>query len=185
MRPVSLRVAASRAASVAALLSVNVGCPVPAQVSGLVLRAKVTQDWAFIGRTSRAPQLRSLFEPTTLVRCLDDDLRPRKFESEETGEPETATALDEVQVIRSRTIDLSIHFPNGYRQDVSLKDYQFDSREPFVTVNRLPKPILDYLRKLKRAMADEGEDEGGSAMARIRNAGSLKRLTFGTVHASK
>ncbi|MGV3613707.1 MAG: hypothetical protein ACO1SV_00105 [Fimbriimonas sp.] len=130
----------------------------PAQVSGLVLRAKVTQSWAFVGRASEATHKRMLLEPSALLRYLDDDLRPRRFPTDEQGESETV--YDQVQVIRSRRIDLAVHFPNGYRQDVSMDDYQFDPREPFVSVDRLPKAILDHLRQLKREQVGGGSEDG-------------------------
>jgi hypothetical protein len=154
----------------------------PAQVPGLVLRAKVTQSWAFIGRASEAGHKRMLLEPSALIRYLDDDLRPRRFPTDETGEP--ITVYDQVQVIRARKIYLRIHFPNGFRQDVPIEDYQFNPGDPFVPVDRLPKAILEHLRQLKRD-GEGGSEEDGRGAESILRAGSLKPLTFGSILTSK
>lgn len=127
-----------------------IGAP---QVAGLAIDAEVNEELAFLGRSSEPPFYGGLLTAAQLAQSLDVNLQPLPA----SGDGESAPPLDRFRVVTSRKVKLRIHFPNGYRHDISLDDHLFDPRTALVPLPKLPAPALEHLRKLIRDRAYPGD----------------------------
>lgn len=128
----------------------------PAQVTGATLTASVDESLAFIGRSSRNPERVVTLDPYALLPYLDEQMRVRKRPIEDGIE-----GIDEVRYTTDREVTLKIHFPNGFRHEITLTEKFFDMKAPYVKLADLKADVRAYLARKRKEVYGTPKDEGG------------------------
>jgi hypothetical protein len=111
------------------------------QVDNLTLTANVNETISFLTRAPDSPETRTVMRADEYLGYFDEDLQVRE---------EVASLFAQLQVILSRQVTLSIHFPGGFRHMLYFEDDRFDPSAPFLPFSKLPEPVREHLRNLKR-----------------------------------
>lgn len=119
-------------------------------IAALVLSGKVSENPAFIIRSTPNASDRYVSSADRLAGYLDDNLR---LIPSENGDNMSQARF---RVITEQTVELDFRFPNGVYYPITLVGYRVDPRSPFLPLEKLPAPVRAHLRKLKDA---EREDE--------------------------
>lgn len=111
------------------------------QIENLTLTADVKETISFLTRAPDSPETRSVMRAEEYLGYFDEDLQVRE---------EVASLFAQLQVVVSRQVTLSIHFPGGFRHMLFFEDDRFDPSAPFRPFAKLPESIREHLRNLKR-----------------------------------